>query len=173
MRKGEIRRQGRLSLTPLIIDTTYILPLFGIDVHLSPGYEKKLKIMWKKGISGYKLVLPASCLVEVYYKLNREYKQEEDITILDRYSLALPTILTSKLIHLFDPVVNHDCSQFVAKIRSAGHPDVLDCFIAATALSLNGYFLTEDGDLSTILSDNGLLSPDKLLDWKGLLKRIL
>nr|MDO8109946.1 PIN domain-containing protein [Candidatus Sigynarchaeota archaeon] len=161
-----------MTTRPLILDTTFVLPLFGIDVDLSKGYSPLLIHLWKKGIPGFRLILPTSCLVEVYYKLNKEFKRKQDKSVLDRYSVALPTVVTSKVVNLFDPISNHECAEAAAAIRNAGHPDVLDCFIAATAITLKGSFLTEDGDLKALLKKESLLPSNDMLGWKEIQKII-
>lgn len=80
---------------PIILDTTFVLPLFGIMVDISPTFLTELKSTWNNGIAGYQFYLPSVCLIEVLYKLDREYRKKNTPEILERYSMILPTISIS------------------------------------------------------------------------------
>jgi hypothetical protein len=86
-----------------VLDTTFVLPLFGNDVEFTPGFKDVLKSIWKYGIDGYKLVLPTVCLLEVGYKLNKEYRERGDKHILERCPTVLPTVTRSSVVHMHDP----------------------------------------------------------------------
>ena len=80
----------------LVLDTTYILPLFGIDVSLDGISPRKMKKIIEGSSNNFLIRLPEICLMEVNYKLNSIYRKTGNEEVLDRYSIALPTILNSK-----------------------------------------------------------------------------
>ncbi|MGV9171654.1 MAG: type II toxin-antitoxin system VapC family toxin [Promethearchaeia archaeon] len=137
---------------PLILDTTFILPLFGVKIDLKRGFQQKMKDIWKNKIEGYQVYLPSVCLVESMVKLLSEYKKNNSFNILNRYQKILPTILDLPL-ELFLCESHPSASMFATTIRHAGHPDIMDCWIAGTAAALDGILLTEDKDLKSILKE--------------------
>ena len=109
------------NIKPLILDTTFILPLFGIKIKIDDDFESDIKRVWKNEIDGYQMILP---------------------TLLN-----LP-------IKIFNCELNPKASMIASVIRHYGHPDFMDCWIAATAAVLNGIFLSEDVELKKILNDS-------------------
>lgn len=139
----------------VILDTTFVLPLFGIR----PSFEEKnineIKSMWEKGINGFNLILPDVCLIESFYKLNREYRKKKDTKVLERYYIALPSIVTSKTVTLQHILNNVEVAEYLIKLRLTGHNDFFDCIIGAQAIDGKGLFITEDEPLKkAILSLN-------------------
>ena len=140
-----------MSTTPLVLDTTYVLPIFEIAVDLSPPFSDELRELWKKGSPGYEIFLPSTCLLECAYKLRREFLKQGDPAILMRYAQNLPVILSSTVVKIIDPIISPEMSDVAMKINSAGHPDLMDCWIAACAVFLNGTLLTQDVTLREFL----------------------
>ena len=139
-----------MNTKSLILDTTFILPLFGIKVKMDDDFETDLKEVWKNEIKGYTVYLPSICLIETIFKLLNVYKKTNDFSVLDRYQMILPTLLNLP-INIFNCELNPKASMIASIIRHSGHPDFMDCWIAATAVALNGIFLTEDIELKKIL----------------------
>ncbi|MHA2365784.1 MAG: PIN domain-containing protein [Candidatus Hodarchaeales archaeon] len=133
-------------LKKIILDTTYVLPLFGIEVSLGEKFKNQLSLLWRKKSSDFNVYLPSVSLIEVMYKLNREFRKQNDINILKRYPQILPTVTTSH-ISIDHPLLNPLASEIANKIRHAGHRDLMDCWIAASAIHLNGILITEDKEL--------------------------
>ena len=157
----------------LILDTSYILPLFGIKIKSLTKINEGLKLIWKEGIDDFEVYLPSICLIESLYKLIHEYKKNNDYKILKRYPLTIPTITTSQNVKIFNSYIDSTASQIAIKIRHAGHSDMMDCWIAASAAALNGILLTEDPLLKDILkrvSETKFLS---IWSWKELIDVIL
>ncbi len=150
------------NINLVILDTTYVLPLFGIKMDLSPDFKEKIKILWKNGLKGYEIYLPSTCLIETIFKLLNEYKKKEDFSILKRYQLILPTVLNSP-IKIFNPELNPKASLIASIIRHSGHLDFMDCWIAGTAAALNGILLTEDNELEKVL--NGIPETKSIIVW--------
>lgn len=162
-----------MQIQRLILDTTYILPLFGIKIKDLSRINEGIKLIWKKGLKEFDVYLPSICLIEVLYKLVSDYKKTNDIEILKRYPIATPTIMTSQNVNLFDPHLNSTASQIAVIIRHHGHFDIMDCLIAASAATLNGILLTEDNDLKRRLShipETKLLS---IWSWSEIVDKII
>ena len=139
-----------MNIKSLILDTTFILPLFGIKIKMDDDFETYLKQVWKNEIKGYVVYLPSICLIETIFKLLNVYKKTNDFSVLDRYQKILPTLLNLP-INIFNCELNPKVSMIASIIRHSGHPDFMDCWIAATAVALNGVFLSEDIELKNIL----------------------
>lgn len=159
-----------MSIKPLIIDTTYILPLFGVKIIELDNFKKISKELFSNGLKGYNIYLPSICLMEALFKLTGEYRKSNDVAILNRYSIALPSIKSSNSIHIFNPLINHEVGKIAIKIRHAGHTDLMDCLIAASAVALRGIFLTEDNELSKILKLIPETKEIVIWSWKDLIK---
>ena len=162
-----------MQIQKLILDTTYILPLFGINIKDLARINEGIKLIWKGGIREFEVYLPTICLIEVLFKLISEYRKTNDSTILNRYPLAIPTIITSQNVKLFDPHLNSTASQIAIIIRHNGHVDMMDCLIAASASALNGIFLTEDNNLKNKLKS---IPETKLLpiwSWSEIVNKII
>ena len=157
---------------PLIFDTTYILPLFGIKINELKDFNNVSKTLWSKGLKGHKIYLPTTCLLEVLYKLNGEYRKSNDIIVLNRYSIALPSILSSKVVELFNPLLNPEANRLAIGIKHAGHSDLLDCLIAATAVALKGIFVSEDLELRDIMKKNPETKDTPIWTWQDIIKLI-
>jgi predicted nucleic acid-binding protein len=140
------------STKPLILDTTFILPLFGIKIEMDDEFENDVKRVWKNEIEGYSVYLPSICLIETVFKLLNVYKRTNEFNVLDRYQKILPTLLNFP-ITIFNCETNPKVTMIATIIRHSGHPDFIDCWIAATATALNGIFLSEDIDLKKVLKE--------------------
>ncbi len=134
------------STNSIILDTTYVLPLFGIKDNLFEDFQDEFRQLWKNGLKRYDVYLPSTCLIETMFKLLNEYRKKEDMSILERYQLILPTVLNSP-IKIFNPEIDIKASSIASIIRSLGHFDYMDCWIAGSAVSINSIFLTEDKEL--------------------------
>jgi len=159
-----------MNINPLILDTTYILPLFGIKIIELSNFKKISEELFKNGIEGYHIYLPSICLLEVMFKLTGEYRKSKDVNILNRYSIALPSILSSKSIEIFNPLLNPEVNRISINIRHAGHTDVMDCLIAASATALKGIFLSEDSELYKIMKVIPETKDVPIWSWKDLIK---
>ena len=153
------------NIKSLILGTTYILPLFGIKILIDESFEINLKKIWKNEIKGYNVYLPSICLIEVMYKLLNEYKKTNDYTILDRYQKILPTLINFP-INIFNCELNPKASMIASIIRHSGHPDFMDCWIASTAVVLNGVLLSEDSDLKEALKKIPETKDLAVFSWK-------
>ena len=154
----------------LVLDTTFVLPLFGLKVKISKNFDSELKELWKSGLDGYDIYLPSICLLEVNYLLNREYKRNLKTEILSRYPLVLPSIINSKIVTLYDSMKDVRTAQIANDVRIHGHSDIIDCYIAATAISLDAVFLSIDGALLKVIQAIDTYKSLKAISWRDLTK---
>ena len=158
------------NIKPLIMDTTYILPLFGIKIIELTNFKKFSKELWSNGLKGFNLYMPSTCLMEALFKLNGEYRKSKDVDILNRYAITIPSILSSSVIQIFNPLLNPEAIRIAVNIKHAGHTDFMDCLIAASAAALKGIFLTEDIELSKILKIIPETKNVSIWSWSDLIK---
>jgi len=150
------------NINLIVLDTTYVLPLFGIKIEISPKFQDEIILLWKKGIKDYDVFLPSTCLIETFFKLLHEYRAKKDFSILERYQLILPTVLNSP-IKIFNSELNPKASLFASIIRHSGHLDFMDCWIAGAAAALQGILLTEDKMLEKVL--RGTPETKSVITW--------
>ena len=156
----------KMNSQVLVLDTTYVLPLFGILPTLGNGFIEELKNMWENGLSGIEILLPDICLLEVLYKLNGEYRKKNDLEILERYTITLPSIKHSQTVKIVDTYKDENITILANKIRTAGHTDFFDCLIGASAINLEGILITEDQPLKDkirLIYDD---KENKMFSWK-------
>jgi predicted nucleic acid-binding protein len=139
-------------IKPLILDTTFILPLFGIQIDLSEDFQKKVQDIWNNRLKGFNVYLPSICLMETMFKLLNEYRKGNDLEILNRYQIILHTILDLP-IEIFNCEINPKASSIASIIRHSGHLDIMDCWIAGAAVALGGMLLSEDTELILALKE--------------------
>jgi predicted nucleic acid-binding protein len=137
----------------LVLDTTYILPSFGVDVNVSPTFEDEMATLLETGIPDCEIYLPAICIIEACYKVIKEYKQYSNARVLERYTLALPTFLGSSSITIVHPHLDAVASDIAMILRHSGHEDMMDCWIVGCAVSLHATLVTEDDALVEKLSN--------------------
>ncbi len=160
------------NINSIILDTTYVLPLFGIKIDVSLKFEEQIKLLWKNGIKKYDIFLPSICLIETVFKLLNEYKKQNDFSILDRYQLILPTVLNSP-VNIFNPELNPKASLIASIIRHSGHLDFLDCWISGAAVALDGILLTEDKELEKVLRTIPETKAVIIWTWNKLITEIM
>ncbi|KKL15212.1 hypothetical protein LCGC14_2507850 [marine sediment metagenome] len=160
------------NVNSIILDTTYVLPLFGIKIEISLKFEEQIKLLWKNGINEYNIYLPSVCLIETVFKLLNEYRKKKDFHILDRYQRILPTVLNSP-VNLFNPELNPKASLIASIIRHSGHLDFMDCWISGSAVALDGILLTEDKELEKVLRTIPETKAIIISSWNELFTKIL
>ena len=160
------------SINSLILDTTYVLPLFGIKIDLSQDFQEEIILLWKNGIEGFEIYLPSTCLIETVFKLLNEYRKNKDFSVLERYQLILPTVMNSP-IKIFNPEINTKASLIASIIRHSGHSDFMDCWIAGSTAALNGILLTEDNELEKILKNIPETKSIIIWSWNTLANEII
>jgi len=150
----------------VVLDSTYILPLYGIAVDGLESLERILVSLFKGEIKKLKLYIPSTNLLEAMYKLLKEFKIQRDKAIIDRYTIATRSLIENTNLIILNPITHPEISQLALKIRSAGHEDIFDCFIAGCAIFENAILLTQDKSLSDTLQKIPEFQNIRVISWK-------
>lgn len=156
----------------IILDTTYLLPVFGIEIDKSEEEINQIKKMWIHGLVGFDLYVSSISIIEIVYKLNSMFRNQNRNEILDRYPLVLGSILNNPNFHIFYSETDLLASEMAITIRKMGHNDLLDAWIAGSAYALDGIFLTEERVLLKILKQISEFKSDLIWDWTKLQKEL-
>ncbi len=156
----------------LILDTTYLLPIFSVGVGLQ-RYESLFPRLLEalKGRIGYN---PVS-LVEVKWislGLARDHPDRRD-RLLSAYRRGLAAILSDERIsatELTGPEVEAVADRLLLEF---GLADYFDRVIYATAVVRNAILLTEDGELLRLARSPDAPRPREALRWADVPGRLL
>ena len=154
----------------ILLDTTYLLPLFGIHLNLR-GYEE----MFPRLLGEFEVLYTPVSLVEAKWiilklarrkptlrdRLLREYRAGLDALMADERLRA--TVLTNSMI---EDIADH--------LLGLGLRDYFDRMIYATAYYYDSILLTEDEALHDIRSKAGEYAVREVISWRdiaGILER--
>lgn len=158
-----------MSSTPVkvLLDSTYILPSFGVEVEGLPLDEvAKIREIGLKG--KVKFYCLSASWIEVIGKVCRE-KERLKADIGKLIEVAVRSLLDSGFYQWLTPT--SDAVKLAFKLRMLGHRDNIDNLLYASAAENNILFLTMDEDFKNFLVRNGF-KVDNLIDHKHLLKKI-
>ena len=130
-------------LDRLLLDSTYLLPIVGVDVK---GVEKVILILKELHNSkGVKYYYTPFNIIEIIGKLSKTTYNPDRVytgltSIREEFNLAYPTI---------------NGYLKALKLRSLGFKDLIDLLLYTTSLSNNIPFLTRDEDLIKFLTVHG------------------
>ena len=129
----------------LVIDTTYLLPFFGIEVE---GLSENDVIALSQRCE---LIYPSMLLPELWAKVLREAKKAGLNRPPEEAVSAMNALLYVSGIKLAPPTPEQ--MGTAALLRLAGHKDIFDCLGFGCAESLSIDFLSEDEELRRLVSD--------------------
>jgi len=113
-------------LKDVILDTSYLLPLFGVKVE---GIDEN--ILFELSNQGINLFYPKLLIIELIAKIGREAAKrgllEPPIETIE----ALNALLLEVDINLIEPSIKH--LETAIKLRILGHKDMFDNILYATA----------------------------------------
>jgi hypothetical protein len=152
-------------LVELLLDTTYILPAFGIGVQLD-GFDERFPKVLEKHSASYN---PIS-LVEakwVVLKLSRQHAADRG-KLLERYRLGLRVLLGDA--RLKQTALTSETVERVADglLVDNQAKDYFDRTIYGTACASNSLLLTEDEELLALKTNDDVPRPKDILAWKDL-----
>lgn len=136
-------------MVKLVLDTNYLLPLFGIDVQLKLSLEELLR--------EFKPVYynPVSLIEAKWVGLKLARKAVVDLRLFrSRYVLGLKALRGDKRFRA-TPLTTPAMERFISRLQDMGVTDYFDQLIAATAISGRAKLLTEDEDLKHALRRHG------------------
>jgi predicted nucleic acid-binding protein len=154
----------------ILIDTTYVLPLFGFEVNGVNLTDERIFSLWNNGIPNCEIFLSSISLMEVLFRINAEIRKNSTEECSKRYEITLPTVLNSKIVKIFTSLTDLKVAEYTFKIRKLGHQDLFNCIIAATAYSLDGILISEDSPLKKRI-DNEMTQKIRVFSLDQFLKK--
>jgi len=153
----------------LVIDTTYLLPIFGVGVELE-GFES----LFPRVLEEYEVLYNPLSIVEAKWislKLGREdpSKREE---LLSAFIKGLKVLMSEERLRQTDitsPEIEETADALFLK---AGVRDYFDRMIYATAVGVGASLLTEDEVLREVAGRKGVPRPREVLSWAELARRL-
>jgi len=151
-------------LADLLLDTTYLLPAFGVGVRLE-GFEERFPRL----LARYSVHYNPVSLVEakwVILRLGRERAADRG-RLLEGYRLGLRVLLAAERLRqtsLTSEVVERVADGLV----DDGLKDYFDRTIYGTACSGGHVLLTEDEELRALKKQEAVPKPSDILSWKDI-----
>ncbi len=131
----------------VLLDSTYILPSFGIEVKgLSDEEIAKLREAMLKGT--IKFYCSTVSWVEVIGKVYRESKRL-GLNVEETVDIAVKSLLKSGFYEWITPSLK--AIRLAFKLRKLGHVDNIDNLLYATSITSNLIFLTMNDDFKRFL----------------------
>jgi len=153
----------------LLLDTTYLLPIFGVRVDLK-GFETMFPLLLDK----YSVVYNPISIVEAKFivlRLSKRQSKKRKL-ILERFREGLKVLLNDERLSQ-TIITNSDVEEIADKILSeAGIRDYFDRLIYSTAAYFSTILLTEDEALKGINLED-LPCPSKVIKWSELAKSLV
>ena len=147
-------------MNKILLDTSYLLPLFGIDVEIDGLKENFPKVLKK-----FEVYYSPISLIETKFIILRLLK--DGINLLEDYRVGLDSILAEDLFKP-TPLTNSEIEEVADRLLvDKGLKDYFDRMIYATAVVFKLALVTEDRKLTEIAS-NYSLKPPKVYSWKTL-----
>ena len=150
----------------LLLDTTYLLPIFGVRVKL-----KDYEAFFPRLLTEYTVMYNPISIVEskwIVIKLCKRYPSKKPL-LLKTYRLGLTALLNStqlKQMALTSPEVEEIADKLLSE---AGLKDYFDRIIYATAVLQKSILLTEDKELEKIVQTN-IPKPKKVMSWNNVIR---
>lgn len=150
-----------------LLDSTYIMPFFGINVNI-PDIKKDLAKILSANPS--KIFTTTCSLIEAKWKAIRNYLKSGDRTHLKRANHALESFQQNKYISLIDAWFVRDASNWADQLLMEGHQDYMDCWIAGTAKVKNLVLVTEDRPLCELIKTLPSWQTLTYLNWTNFVR---
>lgn len=148
-----------MSTRSIVLDTTYLLPVFGIDIEVdsASGIYSTLERLRRKGVTLHVSDLsPFEGFIKSY-RIAEKLRDEEG---KNASKSGLLVVVKGDWVQRVD----HEDEEIIEeafKIRQV-HNDPFDCFIFATAKVLAVPLVTEDGEASRFLGEKSVLTWTRL-----------
>ena len=133
----------------VLLDTTFLLPLFGIKVQ---GIDEDRLIALGRALKerGVGVAYPKLLIAELIAEMGKEASRRGGLP--SEALEALEALLLEVDVELIEPSVEHIATAVEMRVR--GHRDVFDNLLYATALHEGMKLVTEDEGLVGFLRDN-------------------
>jgi PIN domain nuclease of toxin-antitoxin system len=151
----------------LLLDTTYLLPLFGIESGLSNFNES-----FRRLLSNYQLSYNPLSLVEAKWLVLKVAKKKRGRlqSFLDYYREGIGALAKESAIKKTQVTDENVEKLSDSLLTEAGLRDYFDRQIYSTAACSNTLLLTEDERLHKLYKSRAFQSPAALINWAELLK---
>ncbi|MEX2703439.1 MAG: PIN domain-containing protein [Candidatus Baldrarchaeota archaeon] len=153
----------------LLLDTTYLLPLLGLQVPQLKDYEKifpKLLTKFETFFSPLSLVESKWVLLRLLKDRELEYKR----AALRRFRLGVKTIVKSEKLNQ-TILTSYEIEKYADLLLDLVK-DYFDRMIVSTAKAYNATLLTEDITLKKILKRVDELTELKILTWNQVISTL-
>ncbi len=134
-----------------VLDTTYLLPFFGIRV---PGLEPETVLGLRDELGVEELLYPMLLIPELVAKIGKEMRARGLDEIPAEALEALTALLLEVDVALVPPKLEHLVTA--VKLRALGHPDIFDNILYAVSLHEKAYLVTRDTTFIRFLEEKGL-----------------
>jgi len=162
-------RRSRASYMALdvLLDSTYLLPSFGIEVEgLTDAHIRALREAWLRGLVRFYCLSVA--WVEVIGEVCGEARRA-GVEVGDVVDAAIKSLTESGLYEWISPTP--EAIKLAFELRMAGHRDVIDNLLYATSLVRGMVLLTMDEALRAFLTERGF-STENIMNHEELLRRL-
>ena len=153
----------------LVLDTTYLLPIFGISVKLE-GFEE----LFPELLARYTVLYNPVSLVEAKWIVLKLAKREprRRSTLLKRFRMGLEALLRDERLGQTE-LTNPDIEEVADLLLTrAGIADYFDRLIYATATSRGSFLLTEDEELAKAARRGDLPAPKRMIKWGDVVREM-
>jgi len=141
----------------ILLDTTYILPIFGIPIKIK-NFEEKMSYIF----TNYRILINSLSILEAKWKAIKLEKQHPDIrNYFYEGLIALNNWTNTKIISFYRPEIDHLATNFYSL-----HNDYFDCSILATAIYFADFFLTEDSILLDLVNQISISDVPNIKDHR-------
>lgn len=156
-----------IQLNPLVIDTTFLLPAFGveIDTESSERIEAVISSLLEGGGPRDRIFISDMSPLEAFLKAYRLAEKEKNEKGKNAAKLGFLAVTGASSVYTIVPHSDEGVFESAFEMRNS-HSDPFDCFIFATAKVLGATLVTEDTVAEKFLGSNSVLS------WNGLRKSL-
>jgi len=144
----------------IMLDTTYILPILGIQVKLQSFTE-----IFPKLLSHYRLLYNPISIAEAKWIVLKIFKETRNRNLLKRFRIGLTSLLNDQRLEqtiLTDSEIEEVADLLLVR---ANVKDYFDRVIYATAVRYQAILLTEDQVLHSIFKRNDVPKPADVISW--------
>ncbi len=132
----------------IVVDTSLILPFLGVRVH---GLDHHILVSYAE--QGYELLYPKLLLPELLGVVARVAEKSGLGSVPREAMEGLEALLAGEDVKLVEPRVEH--LELALRLRLAGHRDIFDCILYATAVHEDAALVTMDRGLYEFLRERG------------------
>lgn len=153
----------------LLLDTTYILPLFGLKVNLK-DFDTNFPILMGKFLASYNPIALVESKWIILRLIRKNPSKRGDL--LKAYRIGMSTLGSDN--RLRQTILTDEMIEEIADrlLLEEGLSDYVDRLVYATAAHLNYALLTEDEDLHRIGKSGKLDKPKKMTNWEKLIQEL-